>query len=217
MRTYRRPLALVVLFLLAPALADFSVHATTYLVRPDGSGDFPTIQAAIDAAVAGDVVELGNGTFLGPSNHDVDFLGKSITVQSQSGDPGACVIDCQGSPGEPHRAFRFHTGESATAEVRGLTIVNGYEENGGAIRCTSSASPAITNCIFLGNRSEGDGGALHCDNNSAAAISECWFLENHAGAGGGGLGACSNIEGTPVLTRCTFVGNSADYGGGVYV
>ena len=36
--------------------------ATTYVVRPDGGGDFPTIQAAVDAASDGDVVlVLGKG------------------------------------------------------------------------------------------------------------------------------------------------------------
>ena len=32
--------------------------ATTYTVNPDGSGDFPTIQAGITAASDGDIIEL---------------------------------------------------------------------------------------------------------------------------------------------------------------
>ena len=39
----------------AVLLTAVSAHATTYLVRPDGTGDFQTIQAAIDAAGVGDV------------------------------------------------------------------------------------------------------------------------------------------------------------------
>ena len=30
--------------------------ATTYLVRPDGTGGFPTIQTVVDAAAAGDPI-----------------------------------------------------------------------------------------------------------------------------------------------------------------
>jgi len=47
--------------------------ATVYEVRPDGFGDFPTIQAAIEGAVDGDVIELTNGVFLGEGNRDVDY------------------------------------------------------------------------------------------------------------------------------------------------
>jgi pectin methylesterase-like acyl-CoA thioesterase len=55
--------------------------AATYVVSPDGSGDFPTIQAAIDAAVDGGIIELTDGTFTGDGNRDIDYAGKSITVR----------------------------------------------------------------------------------------------------------------------------------------
>ncbi len=71
------------------------VLATTYLVQPDGTGDFPTIQAAVEAALDGDVIELTNGIFSGNGNWDIDFLGKRITVRSQSGNPELCIIDCE--------------------------------------------------------------------------------------------------------------------------
>jgi len=41
-------------------------YATSYLIKPDGSGDFPTIQAALDAAFYNDIIELANGVFTGP-------------------------------------------------------------------------------------------------------------------------------------------------------
>ena len=37
--------------------------AETYLINPEGTEDFPTIPAAIDALVDGDVIELTDGTF----------------------------------------------------------------------------------------------------------------------------------------------------------
>lgn len=48
--------------------------AETYTIAPDGSGDFPTIQAALVAAQAGDIVELLNGTLMGEGNRDVDHV-----------------------------------------------------------------------------------------------------------------------------------------------
>ena len=44
-------------------------------------GDFPTIQAAIDAAMDGDEVEVHPGTY----NETINFLGKAITVRSSGG------------------------------------------------------------------------------------------------------------------------------------
>ncbi|GAF67705.1 unnamed protein product, partial [marine sediment metagenome] len=73
---------------------------TTYVVTPDGTGDFPTIQAAVDYAVDYDIIELTDGTFTGNGNRDIDYQGKSITVKSQTGDPQVCIIDCQGSETE---------------------------------------------------------------------------------------------------------------------
>ena len=49
-----------ILALASPAIA------TTYVVP----GDFSTIQAAIDAASDGDIIELLDGTFMGYGNRD---------------------------------------------------------------------------------------------------------------------------------------------------
>ena len=45
-----RPLAAIFLLLLVSSAAT----ATTYVIRPDGTGDYPTIQAAIDACLDGE-------------------------------------------------------------------------------------------------------------------------------------------------------------------
>ena len=43
----------LIVLTLSPAIA------TTWLVLPDGSGDFPTILNAVAGSAAGDVIELG--------------------------------------------------------------------------------------------------------------------------------------------------------------
>jgi hypothetical protein len=120
-------------------------RAETYVIDPHGWGDYPTIQAAIDAAVAGDVIELTDGLFLGAGNRDIDYQGKAITVRSASDDPESCVIDCQGSFADPHRGFYFHSGEGSDSIVRGITITHGSTLDtcpgchGGGIYCTESS------------------------------------------------------------------------------
>src|SRR5262245_23653106 len=127
--------------------------------------EYSTIQAAISDSVDGDVVLVADGTYTGTGNRDMDFGGKAISVRSASGNPAACVIDCQGSVISPRRAFYFHTGEANASVVQGLTIRNGHRPTnlgyGGAVYCVGS-SPLITDCIFENNRA-GHGGAIATD------------------------------------------------------
>jgi len=196
---------LALAFLLAP-----SAIATTYLVRPDGTGDFPTIQAAVDGSVAGDVIELANGTFTGPGNRDVEYGGKAVTIRSQSGDPEACVIDCEGSPTEPHQALHIIASDTWLA-LEGVTITGGCHEWGGGVTCDGHA-PTIRGCRFINNQSPGsEGGGLYCGADEPQ-IEDCWFSENSAFHGGGASSCWMHAT----FTRCTFVNNTAaEEGGGM--
>jgi len=197
---------------LALLLTGLPAGATTYVVRPDGTGDFPTIQAAIDAAVIGDVVELTDGTFAGDGNRDLDFAGKAIAVRSASGDPATCILDCGGSTTEPHRAFYFHTGETAASEVTGLTLTGGWIEEepwGGAVLCEGTACPTFGSCVFQGNRDC----ALVCLRDAGATLTDCIFRQNY----GAMHGAIYGYGATLSLTHCRFLENQSDgLGGALY-
>lgn len=211
--------------LLAPA------QAATYTVFDDGTGDFPTIQAAVEAVTDGDIIELGNGTFIGDGNRDIDYLGKAVTIRSQSGSPDACTIHCDGSPGAPHRGFLFQTGEGPSSVLEGVTILEGLVEHpaeGGAILCGDDCSPTIVSCVFWGNR----GSAIRCGVGSSLALSDCFFSYNQ-GLAGGAISAdrcaltildCDFVKNTTVeragaiwgygvdaeITRCWFYQNTSD-------
>lgn len=195
-----------------------SAGAETYLVLPDGSGDFPTIQAAVTAAAPGDRILLGSGTFRGAGNRDVDFQGKALTVRSQSGSADACRIDCEGTSQTPHRAFRYATGEGDAAALEAVTIANGYAaggwplNQGGGILIAADAMPSIVGCVFEGNHSE-FGGAVYCTRANPVFI-DCIFRENYAEHEGAGL--CFADNSFPLIEACTFVDNQAiDDGGGI--
>jgi len=194
------------------AFALEGAFASTWIVRPDGNGDYATIQTAVTAAVDGDIIELTSGTYTGPGNRDVDLLGKAITVRSQSGDPDSCIIDCQGGPGSLHRGFSFHSGEGSTTVLHGLTIANGHvTSSGGGVSCTSGSAPLIRDCIFINNFAGTNGGALYCTSYSNLTLENCQFIDNTAEIYGGAI-RC--FQSSPTLIGCLFQGNVGPFGGG---
>jgi hypothetical protein len=204
----RLPLILVLLLMLFPNPG----FAVTHVVKPDRTGDFPTIQSAIDAAVDGDVIELTDGRFAGPGNWDIGYVGKAITVRSQSGDPATCVVDCLQHSPWPRRGFQFYSEEGPECVLEGVTITNGEAMLGGGIICGPDTSPTIRNCAFIGNVAEERGGGMYCASRSTPIIRSCLFRGNEAFRGAGIY--CNS---SPTLVNCTFTLNhSGLYGGGLY-
>lgn len=182
-------------------------------------GDAPTIQAGIDSSIARDTVELSDGTYTGTGNRDLDFNGKAIVVRSGSDDPAVCVIDCEGTPPDPHRGFYFHSGEETTSVMMGVTVTGGYRPGiGGGIRCTG-ASPKIVNCV-LSNNSVGPGagttgGGIYCSYGASPVLSGC-VIANNSAEHGGGIRCWDSCA--LRITGCTFYGNSSvDIGGALFI
>ncbi len=202
---------------------------------------FATIQKAIDSAFDGDTVLVADGNYTGPGNRDIDFLGKPITVRSESG-PENCIVDCNGSEAEPHRGFHFISGEDANSVLDGLTVTNGCAYGGGGIFCKFS-DPIIANCMINGNAAK-YGGGICCWWDSSPTITNCTITRNSVERGGGGIfydgckygdkliiancnigmntasaggGICGmSYKGNIIITNCTITGNSAQlFGGGI--
>ena len=167
-------LAFVAIVLTAPAWGE------TYVVRPDGGGDFPTIQAAIYAAEDGDVIELTDGVFRGDGNRDIWWFDKDIIVHSQSYDPSACTIDSEGSPAESHFGI-YLDNVSPEGVLEGVTITGGYGAVGGGI-IVSAASPTIVRCVLWRNEAT-IGGGMVCHPASYPTLIECTFAENTGNSG----------------------------------
>ena len=97
---------------------------------------------------------------------------------------------------------------------------NSAMECGGGIYNGHGSKPKLTNCTFAGNSSPAGGGMVHVSGPGPTLI-DCKFIDNrahlrNAGGSGGCIGGGVCNGGNMTLTNCTFAGNTADLGGGMY-
>ena len=113
------------------------------------------------------------------------------------------------------------TGTNNTAVLDGFVISGGNansgggnNDRGGGILCFGGASPTISNCRFIGNRSSFGGGAGYINSASPRFLS-CHFIDNIGGAFGGAfdMATASNVR----FDRCLFRGNRAARAGALEV
>lgn len=133
------------------------------------------IQPAIDMASNGDTVAVGNDTFTGDGNRDIDLLGKSVLLEGSSG-TDTTTIDCRGSILAPHRAFYVHRGEDTNSVISNFNIINACDTLG-AVRCSTSA-PIFRNCAINGNQCNG----FYASNGSNPRLYDC-AISNNIGSG----------------------------------
>jgi hypothetical protein len=201
-----------ILAIVVVAMLPGSALATTYVLRPAGLGDFASIQAAVNASVTGDTIELASGVFSGAGNHDIQIDGKALTIRSQSGDPSTCIIDCE-SEG---RGFHLVSGYAGMI-LTGITITRGLSDWGGAMRCEAFLhGPEVSDCIFLRNASTDLDGAVSLE--GSPTFLRCQFIENAAPYGGAvGQGGGTDSDVSPTFDECSFIRNSANHGGAIWL
>jgi hypothetical protein len=215
-----------------------SLYSPDVTIRVPGS--FRTIQAAIDAAGDGDVIEVAPGTYTGPGNYNIDFRGKAITVRSAAG-PQSTIINLAGAAaGENRRGFYFHMGESPDTVLSGFTVRGGRVSGseippnpfswtrsathpiGGGIYCEFS-SPTIVDCVISDCGAE-LGGGIGCVGGEPVivdcVIEQCTaggFGAAQSGGRGGGVGLIAQANAT--LANCVIRDNVAysnSFGAGLY-
>ncbi len=228
MKGVRRRLKVVLAGFLAIFIASVTQAAIIHV-----PADYPTIQQAIDAAVAGDTVQVSDGTYTGSGNVDLDFNGKAITVTSENG-PAACTIDCQSV--DRVSGFYFHSSEGSDSVVNGFTIKNANSTTsvGGGIYCSDNSNPTIANNTLMGC-SGALGAAIFCGKSSPTVQSNtitfnfsngisCQALMGDASphitgntiTGNLGSGIYCVGNGSPVIESNTISLNSTLFGAGIY-
>ncbi len=204
----------------APALAG-----GTILLVP---GDHASIQAAVDAAVDGDTIEVAAGTWA----ESVTITGKGLTLRGAgaavttidgSGVPGASAITCDGGAGTDVLVEGFTVrggtstggihGVSGSVTVRDAVLCDNASNFGGGFLQDFSCSAQLDDCTIRDNQATNEGGGTYASSfgtSNPLTVERCLYEDNQAGTLGGGF------SGYTVATDCVLRGNAADVGGGAY-
>lgn len=213
------PLALLVL---SPfALAQNTLHVPA---------QFATVQAALDAAAAGDTVQVAPGTYIGA----IQFPGRDVVLRGS----GAATTILQAQSFDP--VITCAPGSTRLAVIEGFTIRGGNGFDAGGIH-VDQCSPTIRDNWILANRTSARGGGIGVNFGSpriernqiaqntqsirqvfgggisllgagAAEIIDN-VIERNDALNGGGI-AC-NAAGTPRIVGNRIRANTATEGGGL--
>jgi serine protease len=159
--------------IVAAAVAPLS--GATWHIYADGSGDAPTIKAAV-AAAANDSIVVFPGTY---NEHDI-YVTKRLHIVSVGG-TASTIVDAQTSG----RCFLF-SASTPQIVLKGFTMRHGtaafdpvYNGDGGAIFARHLANVKITDCVFSNNMAN-LGGALVARDSSTVSLKRCSFTDNNA-------------------------------------
>ena len=207
-------------------LAPLTTRAATLYVWRDSPSPGPaygdwasaahTIQDAVDAAHAGDLVLVTNGVYAsGGKTVGTNVLvnrvavDKPITLQSVNG-PQVTIVDGAQAPGGGNgdgaiRCVYLTNGAalSGFTLTTGATLTNGdynLEQSGGGLWCEST-NALVMNCTLTNNWAYNLGGGAY-----GGTLSNCTLTGNSALGGGGAAGS--------VLNNCTLTSNLAEAAGG---
>ncbi len=181
---------------------DYIASYVGIAVKQDGTGDFTTIQSAINAAVVGDTVIVHPGRYY----EKINFGGKDIILRSTSPkDPNvvmATIIDANG----PGTVVTFLGSETAVCRLEGFTITGSRSYGAGVYGYHTNAT--LSDCVISDNSTDWYGGGVF----QVDGIIQNCTVSGNSGDGGGGLSRCDGI-----IRNCEIIGNSSDsWGGGLY-
>jgi hypothetical protein len=217
-----------------PAATIWHVDAAAPCPGSGTSGSpFCTIQAALDAASAGDEILVEPGLYA----ERLDFLGKDVELRSTAG-AATTIVDA----GQLGNVVTFTKGESRAALISGFTLRNGdgiFTGLGAGIHCEDSsptiADNVIEDCfgssvgggmallggspLVIGNVVQDNGAdfgaGIYCSEGTTAQIIDNQILSNgFFGTTGGGV----NVTNSSVLIEGNRIeGNRSACCAGIYV
>lgn len=182
---------------------------------------YPQIQDAMDAAVAGDEIAIAPGVYSDTTNFShlptdstkcVVRCKSGVTVRGSG--MGRTIIDGSYNPGPPKVGARgFHIQDVSNVTIIGLTIrncFNGWNDVYGAGIFFKNASGNLLNVEFTGNHD----GALTCTDGASPHADWCVMNDNEAKSG---AGLFVNTDCAPILYGCRITNNHAPFAAGIHM
>jgi hypothetical protein len=177
------------ILLLFMTLTMFSI---TWTVKQDNTGQFTSIQPAIQASANGDTVLVFPGTYY----ENINYNGKNLTIASLeliTNNPAyrdSTTIDGNGSG-----SCVLVISHENNAMIYGFTITHGsgyqYSQNGalisigGGFDIRYATNFRISNCIIKGNRASNGGGIYISEGTMSLKATN--IINNYAAGSGGGM------------------------------
>jgi hypothetical protein len=215
-------------------MASGATAASPKCLVVGAGGSYGTLQAAVNAASAGDTLKV-KGTCYGDTT-----ISKSLTIIGQS-NPGFGPATLNGGNNELSTGSVVTIDEGVTAAITGLTVTGGFGEGGGIGSggggIYNAGSLTLIDSTVSGNRARVSGGI---DNRGSLTLSDSTVSNNTAlGAAGilnersltlknstvsdnrvgdGGGGGISSLDGSLIVNNSTVTGNDGlDFGGGMSI
>lgn len=202
-------------FLLLILMLPCLILSTTRTVSLDGTQEYTSIQAAVDASANGDVVLVYPGRYV----ENISLNHYSITLESLYAiDPQDMYIENTIIDGNMNSCIRVVNGETVT--VIGITMVNNEEGNysgdlnyaGGGIYLKLSSQAIVSHCVIR-NCIALSGGGITVSQNSSLTMSAVQIYDNQAIYEGGGLqfNSSNNLV-SDQINPCSIYNNFAPSG-----
>ena len=199
------------IFIILILFSIFNSFSQIIEVKQDGTGDYTSIQPAIDAAQTGDTVLVWPGTYY----ENIDFNSYGLTLGSlvlTTGDETYkhnTIID-----GGKNGSCILIWNIDGVIEINGFTIQNGKTSNsyGGGIFIHESDAKILNNIIK--NNIAKYGGGINCFFSNQLLLRGNSIYNNHAFYGGGGIriGGRGNTVVLDSTTRNSIYDNFAQRG-----
>jgi hypothetical protein len=161
----------------------------------------------------------GSGPHIIDLTSPLPFFNKDMQIINDN--PGDEPVTVRRSPAITTRFGIFSINPGHSVVIAGLTIANGYNENGAGGITNNRSALTVRNCNILDNHGYPGGGIINetsfGDGPATLNVVNCTLTGNSSGARGGAIqnqGSSASVA-TATVTNCIISNNTSGYGGGI--